>query len=85
MPRYCFNVRKDSHTPSSVGVELDNVRAARLEAIRLMGDELRHKPDEFWTDQEWYIEVTDDRGLILFTMFSAALGSPATGSPGGAP
>ncbi len=73
MPRYFFHIRKDSHKPDTVGVELANTSAAHIEAARVMGKELSENPEAFWNDEEWHIEVTDDRGLILFTVFSSAV------------
>ncbi len=77
MPQYHFHVRKNGHTPDTTDVELSNSNEARRAAARLMGEELKAYPDSFWNDEEWHIEVMDDRGLILFTLYSAGIRSAA--------
>ena len=77
MPRYFFNVKKDNHLPDVEGVELPGLEAARLEAVRVMGEDLKGHPDAFWDDEEWQIAVSDERGLVLFTVYCAAMCSSA--------
>ena len=77
MPRYFFNIKKDNLPPDGVGVELPGLDAACLEAVRVMGEDLKGHPDEFWDDEEWQIAVSDERGLVLFTVYSAAMRSSA--------
>lgn len=77
MPRYFFNVKKDSHAPDRIGVDLSNAASARLEGVRLLAEDLRAHPDDFWDDEEWEIEVSDEHGLILFTLHSSAIRSSA--------
>ncbi|MCW6510867.1 DUF6894 family protein [Lichenifustis flavocetrariae] len=68
MPRYFFNVKKDNRPPDTVGVELASAVEARLEAVRTMGEDLKDNPSAFWDDEEWQISVSDERGLVLFTL-----------------
>jgi hypothetical protein len=75
MPHYLFHIRKDGQTVGYVGVKLANIEAARKEAVSLMAEEPKFKPDRLWEDQGWQVEVMDDRGLILFTIFSSAVQS----------
>ena len=77
MPRYFFNIKKDNHPPDVEGVDLPGLDAARLEAVRVMGEDLKHHPDAFWDDEDWQIAVSDERGLVLFTVYSAAMRSSA--------
>lgn len=77
MPRYFFTVRKDSHEPDSVGVDLPDIATAQEEAASLMGQEMRDHPSHIWNDEEWHVEVADERGLILFTLYSAAIRAAA--------
>lgn len=77
MPHYYFNVRDGVSIPDHVGVELHDLYAARLEAVRFSGEILRDHPDAFWIQHEWRIEVTDDVGLILFAIHISAVVAPA--------
>jgi hypothetical protein len=77
VPRYFFNIKKDNHPPDTVGLELSDVAEARQEAVRLLGEDLKDHPNEFWNDEEWQIAVSDPSGLILFTLHCAAMDSSA--------
>ncbi len=78
MPRYFFNIHKDHHTPDSTGADLADLEQARVQAARVMAQEMTDHPGDFWNDEEWHIEVTDQRGLILFAVYSAAIHAAAT-------
>ena len=80
MPRYFFNIKKDNHTPDTVGVELPDMARARHEAVQLLGADLNDHPDAFWDDEEWKIGVSDENGLVLFTLYCSAIRSSASGS-----
>ena len=75
MPHYLFHIRKDGQTVGYVGVKLAIIEAARTEAVNLMAEEPKFKPDRFREDQGWQVEVMDDRGLILFTFLGSAVES----------
>ena len=77
MPQYFFHVRKDSHRPDEVGLDLADAEAARRQAALALAEEMKDHPDQIWNDEEWHVEVTDDRGLILFTLYSAAFQAAA--------
>ena len=77
MPRYLFNIKKNGHEADQVGADLPNVAAARVEAVRMMGQDMRDYPAMFVIDEEWQIAVSDERGLVLFTIYSAAMRSSA--------
>lgn len=77
MPRYFFNIQKDNHVPDNVGVELKDLAEARTEAVRLMGEDLKDHPNALWNDEQWHVQVSDERGLILFTVYSTAIESAA--------
>ena len=79
MPRYFFHVRKSDHKPDSTGVELRDASEARIEAAKAMAQELKDNPGDLWKDEEWHIEVTDEKGLILFTVYSSAVEAAASG------
>lgn len=63
-------------------VELASTSDARTEAARRIGALLSAHADLLWTDEEWRMDVTDARGLILFSISVIATRSPATALPG---
>ena len=75
VPRYFFNIQKDDHEPDRVGADLPDLAAAQVEAARMMGEDMRDYPALFLNDEEWQIAVSDERGLVLFTVYGSALGS----------
>jgi hypothetical protein len=68
VPRFHFNVRDGTNIPDPKGTELADIRAARTEAVKLAGRLLLDEPDTFWEGSDWHVEVTDDRGVILFRL-----------------
>jgi hypothetical protein len=68
MPRFHFHVHDGISALDTEGTELPDWQAARLEAIRLAGDILKHDADRIALGEDWRIEVTDHAGLILFQM-----------------
>lgn len=78
MPRYHFNVRDGVSAPDPEGTELSGLAEAERCAVKLSGDLLSDDPDRFWTGEEWHMDVTDDRGLILFSLTFIANRAPST-------
>ena len=79
MSRYFFSVCKDSHPPDTSGADLEDAKSARREATLRMAEEMKANPDVIWNDEEWRIDVTDETGLILFSVYSSAIKSAAGG------
>ena len=77
MPRYVLKIQKQGHEPDQIDVDLPNFAAARAEAVRMMGEDLRDYPELFLIDEEWQIAVSDERGLVLFTVYGSAIRSSA--------
>ena len=78
MPTYHFEVRTPTHVMVTEGIDLPDSTAARVEAAKRIGDLLRVHAGEIWVDQDWQMDVTDERGLILYVIAVCALMSPAT-------
>lgn len=77
MPRYFFHF---GDTPGGVdvrGQELPDHNAARIEAVRLLGEILRDKAGEFWDERSMKLIITDDVGLMLFVLDVSAIEAPA--------
>jgi len=78
VPRYHFNVEDGHSTIDEVGTELPNLTAARQEAVRAAGALIAEHAGRFWETAEWKVVVTDDKGLVLFTLhFFATDGAAA--------
>ncbi len=77
MPRYFFHVRVGADGLDTIGTDLPDRETARLEAIRLSGDILKNDPYRVALGEDWYIEVTDDVGVILFQVTFMVVAAPA--------
>ena len=53
--------------------------AARIEAVRLAGALLEHRPQILWESAYWRLLVTDENRSILFTIeVRTIMGAPST-------
>ena len=68
-------------TPDPVEVELDSLRDAQLEAVGFMGEALKDRPAKFWDHHEASVTVSDDTGLVLFTLTLSATLAPVLQPP----
>lgn len=63
--------------PDPDGTELPSLAAARSYALRYASDLLAEVGERFWTGEPWTMEVTDERGLLLFRLEFAAHNAPS--------
>lgn len=63
------------------GSELASLSDARIMAERVAGETLGDKPDIIWKGDGLRIEVTNDRGLMLFTVIVRRVDAPAGEKP----
>jgi hypothetical protein len=78
MPLFYFDIDEGpEHASDPLGVELADLRSARIEATLLAGEMLRDRPDAFWGVQSWTMTVTDPDGLTLFSIHVDAVAAPA--------
>lgn len=68
MPRYFFHVKDGEDFPDLQGTVLDNLAAARAEAVRFAGALLSESHDKFWASGEWNLRVTTEEQLTLFQL-----------------
>lgn len=78
MPRYHIQVRTESHVQSALEVDRDDLTKLRIELARFVGELLNDHAEQIWVDEDWRVDVTDDRGLILYVMEIRASDSAAT-------
>lgn len=77
MPFYNFEVRTPSHVLITQGAELEDSTAARVEAAKRIGALLHDHAGQVWIDQDWQMDVTDESGLILYSICVSAIKSSA--------
>lgn len=77
MRRYFFHTDGDRGFRDQVGTLLPDDDAARVEAARVLGQLVNEKPTEVWRGDDLRITVTDEAGLILFTIDITAVAAPA--------
>lgn len=80
MPRYFFHSDDGHAFHDDEGTLLPDGAAARIEAARVLGQMVNERPAAVWKDDLLRITVTDEHGLILFSLDLTALKSPAVSS-----
>ncbi|PBB83582.1 hypothetical protein [Mesorhizobium sp. WSM3876] len=69
MPIYHFHVDNGEFNPDADGVELPDVNAARVEAVRAAGEMINDNKEAFWQHAApWIMHVTDGENHLLFTL-----------------
>jgi len=81
VPRYFFHIHDGISLPDDEGTILNDLEAARLEAILLTSALLRENSKDFWNGHEWKLDVADEHGLTLFTLMFIALDAPVLQKP----
>ena len=81
MPRYFFHVEDGVSHADAEGLELRGIEAAREHAVSYFAELLRDAPHNFWKDEDWVMRVTDETGLIFFTLHFTATVAAAGARP----
>lgn len=80
MPTYNINVRTASHIAETLVVDRPDDGALRIEMARFVGQLLIDHAALLWADEQWQINVSDTRGLILYVVdvgvFQSSAGDP---------
>ena len=77
MARYFFHSEDGRPRTDDEGTELPSLAAARVEAVRVMGDILKEEPDQVLATGSLRLTVTDKTGLIYFALDLAATDAAA--------
>lgn len=75
MSRYFFHTNNPADQPHEV--DFQDLQTAKCEAVRFAGELLCDAADRFWDDADFEMTVTDEKGLILFTMRVVGTEAPA--------
>lgn len=65
MPLYYFNLDDGVGTPDAEGLELPGLRQAQAEAVLLLSELLRARPEDSWAGRAARLSVTDQTGAVL--------------------
>ena len=76
MPRYFFHAADGGREPDLKGTVLPDDAAAQYAAVQFAGETLRWNPKDIWNRGQWRVEVTDERGALLFTVITLAVDAP---------
>jgi hypothetical protein len=68
MPRYFFSCEGSECFTDTVGTELPDDGAARLQAVSNAAEVLMDKPHQFTDRPDWRVFVIDERGRTVFAM-----------------
>ena len=68
MPKYHFEARGGVDRAIRAEADLDDFRAAQIEAVRALGELLADNGAEFWSAGDLTMSVADDAGVVLFTL-----------------
>ena len=58
------------------GVEIRDLAKAKAEAIVFVGESLKDKPQDLCRNASFQVDVTDDKGLILFSVVAITVDAP---------
>lgn len=79
MPRYFFNIHDGETSLDEEGTDLSDPRAASVAAVAMSGELIRDHAARFWPGHLWKLDVTDERGAVVFTLNLAAHGASGIG------
>jgi hypothetical protein len=74
MPRFIFNV--EGHG-APVAIDLNSIDAAKCEALRHASALVCADAAKFWDSRQFSMTVTDQKGLVLFSLFLTGVEAPA--------
>jgi hypothetical protein len=72
MTRFFFHVQDGRHYIDLEGTKLEDISAARMEAVKYAGLLLIDRPQDLWESNEWTMRVTDVADLTLFQLVALA-------------
>lgn len=77
MPHYNIELRTEKRVWETLAVTSADLTALRVEIATFVGELLKEHAQKIWIDEDWRVDVTDERGLILYVMHLSALQAPA--------
>lgn len=82
-PSMIFQFESDAgvHGRQRWDADLSSVREAQVQAIRTLGELLSEDGSQFWAAEEVTMTVSDETGLLLFSLDLSAVKAPALHLP----
>jgi hypothetical protein len=77
MARYFFHTADGSRDRDEDGVDLPDIQAARIEAIRYAGEMLTQHPDLLGGAHDFCVEVVNEDEKLLFKVVARAMNATA--------
>lgn len=75
MSKYYFNVLGTAGDAD--GMDLADIDAARIEAVRLSGELLKEAAGTFWESCSWELQVSDETERVIFALVFSVKDEPA--------
>ena len=72
MAKYSIELRTASHVSEALVVGSDDHTALRIDVAKFVVELLKDHAGQIWKDEDWRVDVTDERGLILYIMHISA-------------
>ena len=82
MARYYFHTNNphERTVQDEEGMDFASIYEAKCQAVRYAGEVLCDAAEHFWDSADFELTVTDEKGLILFTMRIVGTEAPAVRS-----
>jgi hypothetical protein len=80
VPRFFFNIYDGVSMLDDAGTEFADWQEARIQAIEFAGAIIKDEAKRIAQGEDWHIEVTDERKLVLFRFDFITLEAPALSS-----
>ena len=79
MPRFFIHTNNPTErgVQDDEGFDFPSIHEAKCQAVVYAGEMLRDVAEHFWDTADFELTVTDDKGLILFTMRVLGTEAPA--------
>lgn len=81
MTRYFFHLAGDPYERDEEGIELDDNAAAKRQGVMSAAQMMLDNPRALLNGSDINIEITDDRGLVLFLLNVCVTNAPAGAPP----
>lgn len=81
MAKYFFNLTGDPYKRDEKGTQLDGNAAAKSHGVTCVAQLMRDNPIAIVSGKYLDLEITDERGLVIFLISVCATNAPAGLSP----
>ncbi|MCA1553858.1 MAG: hypothetical protein LC737_05725 [Chloroflexi bacterium] len=76
MGHYHFEIQDGTDLPHPDPHEFASVKDARIEAVRLLAELVKDRPDDFWHTRPWRLILRDQSQCKLFEIYIHAEETP---------